>query len=127
MNVLFPGRRDPIFVMQSRKLIQERVASRVSNFLSLCKSQIYERSNNPYRKLLLFAGYDGEVLRDLVFSLGLEASLSRLASDGVYIDIEEFKGKKPVIRNGLSFQFSASDVDMVSGPSVPMQSSQLSP
>jgi hypothetical protein len=110
-------------VTQARKLLQDRIKNRIINFLSLCQSKIYSGPKNPYRELLRSAAYTWERLENEVFLNGLEPTLSQMAENGVFLDIDEFKGKKPIIRNGLTLQLDASDLDMVSGPSVPLQSS----
>ena len=114
---------NPYTVTQARKLLQERIDNRITNFLSLCQSKIYSEPSNPYRELLRSAGYTWDRLENEVFLNGLESTLSKMAKDGIYLDIDEFKGKKPIIRNGLTLQLAASALDMVSGPSVPLQSS----
>jgi hypothetical protein len=42
---------------------------------------------------------------------GLEHTLRKLSEAGVYITIEEYKGKKPVERSGLSFEVRPEDFD----------------
>jgi hypothetical protein len=114
---------NPYSLTRTRELLQERTKNRTTNFLSLCQSKIYSGPNNPYRGLLHSAGFTWERLENEVLLNGLEATLSKLAGDGIYLDIDEFKGKKPIIRKRLTMQLNASDLDMVSGPSVPLQSS----
>jgi hypothetical protein len=114
---------EPYAVIQAKKLMRDRIENRITDFLTLCQSTIYSGLNNPYRELLLSADYTWERLKDEVISNGLESTLSQLAEKGGYLDIDEFKGKKPVIRSGLTLQFAASDLDMVTGPAVPLQSS----
>jgi hypothetical protein len=42
---------------------------------------------------------------------GLEAALSRLHDAGVYVTLEEFKGRAPICRPGLEFEVSERDFD----------------
>ena len=114
---------NPYTVTQARELLQDRIKNRITNFLSLCRLKIYSERNNPYRELLHSAGYTWDRLEDEVYLNGLEPTLSQMAEDGVYLDINEFKGKKPIIRKGLTIHLAASDLDMVTGPSVPLESS----
>jgi hypothetical protein len=113
----------PYSANQAQELMRDRLDSRSASFISLCMSTIFKNPDNPFAMLLHSAGYTPDRLENSVSSRGLETTLSDLANKGVYLDIEEFKGKKPVIRRGLSLHFSASDVDKVAGPSVYLQSS----
>jgi len=113
----------PYTVEQARELMRSRVKGRVDHFLSLCESAIYANPHSPYRPLLQGAGYTWERLSAFVRARGLEAALTQLATDGVYLDIEEFKGKKPIVRRGQTLRLAESDLDMVTGPSVFLQSS----
>ena len=115
----------PYTAEQARELMRRRVERRVDHFLLLCESTIYANphSHGVYRSLLQGAGYTWERLSALTRAHGLEATLIQLAADGVYLDIDEFKGKKPVVRRTLTLRVTPSDLDMVTGPSVPLQSS----
>ncbi len=50
-------------------------------------------------------------MRALVDKHGLEGALERLYAAGVYVTLEEFKGRQPVRRNGLEFEVKAEDFD----------------
>jgi hypothetical protein len=115
--------RHPYSGDEARGLLRNFIAHRSENFLSLCDAAIFEKPKSPYHALLEWAGYSREKLASLVFSQGLEATLTQLASEGVYLEIEEFKGRKPVIRPGLELHVDASQLDMTSGPSLQFQSS----
>lgn len=47
----------------------------------------------------------------LVAQKGLEGALRALRDAGVYITFEEFKGRKPIVRNGLTLAVKPSDFD----------------
>jgi hypothetical protein len=100
-----------------------RVEGRVDHFLSLCESAIYANPRSPFRSLLQGAGYTWERLSAFARARGLETALAQLATDGVYLDINEFKGKKPIVRGALTLRLDESDLDLVTGPSVFLQSS----
>ncbi len=106
----------------ARALMQERVQRRAESFLSLCRA-IFSNPGTPYHWLLEGAGYTWERVRELVRARGLEGTLAQLATEGVYLDINEFKGKKPVVRGGRTRHFSASEVDSPQTASLDVQSS----
>jgi hypothetical protein len=66
---------------------------------------------------------EARACRDHRSRQGLDAGLGQLAADGVYLDINEFKGKKPLIRRGRTRHFSPTELDVAQGASVPIQSS----
>lgn len=103
--------------------MRQGIENRIKNFLDLCDSQIFANNKNPYQSLFDHAGYTREKLASKVRCQGLEATLSELAAEGVYLDIEEFKGKKPVIRPGLHMTVDASVFDIIKGPSLTLKSS----
>lgn len=113
----------PISGEDARELMKRYVAERTDNFLSLCDSHIFGNHNSPYKRLLQKTGYSRQKLVNLVHSHGIESALSILAADGVYLDIKEFKGQKPVKRPGLEMTFDAAATDIASGPSIPLKSS----
>jgi hypothetical protein len=89
---------------KARTFIKKRVAAREENFLNLVERGIFNYPRSPYRKLLeprkiAFADLKNWVSRD-----GLEGALRTLESEGVYFNVEEFKGRVPVRRNGVHFQ-----------------------
>jgi hypothetical protein len=106
--------------------LRQGAGDRSKNFLALCEKEIFSTQRSPYFQLIRSAGYSWEGLRSLVEARGLEPALARLAEAGVYLDIEEFKGKKPVVRGGLRFTLDNSLLNMAKGPAVPLESSGTS-
>ena len=103
--------------------MKQGIKNRDRNFLDLCDSQIFANKKNPYQRLFKCAGYNREKIAALLRHQGLEATLLQLAADGVYLNIDEFKGKKPVIRPGLQMTVDASVFDIIKGPGVTLKSS----
>ena len=84
-------------------LLKQRIASREANFLSLIEKGVFQYSRSPYLTLLERSKIAFADLKAWVSSEGLESTLQRLANDGVYFTVDEFKGKVPVDRKGLRF------------------------
>ncbi len=103
--------------------MREAIVSRCANFLAMCDCHLFATPGNPYRRLLDWAGYSRQRLADALNRQGLEATLVELAASGVFLDIDEFKGKKPVIRKGLRLTVDASAFDRAEAPSVTIRSS----
>lgn len=103
--------KEPITLEQARSIIKDRLANRERNFLLIVKRAIYENKRSPYLKLLKLAGCEYGDLENMVLADGIEPALMKLCRMGVYISIEEFKGKKAVNRGNKTFEFKERDFD----------------
>ncbi len=101
-----------ITVEESIEEMQRRLESREENFL-LMLERVYNNKKSPYYRIFKAVGYEFNDIKSLVDSSGLEGTLKQLASEGAYITIEEFKGKKEWVRKGKHVQFSESDFDNI--------------
>src|SRR5688572_27001187 len=88
--------RERMTLKQAEEEIKRAVDSRQENFLELLRTKVYERPSSPYLKLLKIAGCEYSDLRTEVRRYGLEEALRRLATEGVCLTSDEFKGKKEV-------------------------------
>jgi len=88
----------------ARSLLKKRIASREDNFLQLAEKSIFHYSRSPYRKLLEPKRIAFRDLKSWVSRDGLEAALRTLELEGVYFTVDEFKGKVPVKRKGITFR-----------------------
>jgi hypothetical protein len=95
----------------AKRLVTGHLQNREEPFLRLLEQGIYANPRSPYRRLLLHAGFEFEDVRGLVREAGLELALLRLHAAGVYVTLDEFKGRSPVRRPGLEFAVSDSDFD----------------
>ncbi len=89
--------------------IKRDLERREENFLEVARTQIYERRESPYLKLLRPAGCEFADLQAHVRQHGLERTLEKLAEEGVYLTSDEFRGKKEVRRGRKSFQVFPGD------------------
>lgn len=103
--------KNEISLEESKKIIEMRMENREENFLKIMEKGIYENRNSPYRSLLKHANYSFKDVKSLVLDKGIEETLENLRRDGVYITVDEFKGKKPVVRKGHTFNFREKDFD----------------
>ncbi len=103
--------RTPLSAEQSSTLLAESLERREDNFLALAKRAVFERPHSPYAVLLRAAQVAYEDLEMLVRADGVEHALGRLADAGVWVDIDQFKGKAPIERNGVRLEPSAEDFD----------------
>lgn len=94
---------------EAERILRYQLEHREESFLRLVELGIYANPQSPYRRLLLQAGFQLEDVQSLVRKLGLEAALERLYGAGVYVTLDEFKGRAPIQREGLNFSVKDTD------------------
>jgi hypothetical protein len=90
--------KHPLSVDQAAATLAERLRERDEHFLALARTAIYGHPASPYRTLLERAGCEYGELRQLVERHGLEEALATLVRNGVYLTMDELKGRTPVVR-----------------------------
>lgn len=92
--------RRPVDGAEARATVRARLANRVGDFVGLCRDLVYGNPASPYRALLAGAGCELGDLERLVRADGVEGALLTLWRQGVYMTVEEFKGRRPLVRGG---------------------------
>jgi hypothetical protein len=95
--------RNPIDPRTARRAVAGRFARRADDFLRVCRESIYGNPLSPYRALLEHAGCTYGDLTSLVERDGVEGALRVLLRVGVYLTVDEFKGRVPVRRGSAHF------------------------
>lgn len=101
--------RHPISLAEARKIVRRGLRDRRANFLHMVRQNIFSNPNSPYLQLMQAAHCEMGDLEKMVASKGLEQTLLTLRREGVYISFEEFKGRKPLVRNGREIPIRAED------------------
>ena len=91
----------PVSESELHQTIQQQFDCREENFLRNLKVNIYDYPKSPYLALLNNANLTFDDIKRRVIQQGLEATLEELYCENIYITFEEFKGRKPIIRNGV--------------------------
>lgn len=91
------------------KGIKGRISKREDNFLKMFKRCIYEYNKSPYLKLLRLAKIDFNDIKSFVVKSGIEGTLEILKNEGVYLTLDEMKGRKDVVRKDSIFRFEEND------------------
>jgi hypothetical protein len=99
--------RRPLTIEEARATVAARLAHRETDFLAVVRDGIYSRADNPYHQLLRVTGCEHGDLARLVAENGIEGALARLFREGVYLTVDELKGRRPVVRGGRTL-----DVDL---------------
>jgi hypothetical protein len=97
--------RHPVTTDEAQAALRRRFARRELDFLAVIRTAVYGNEASPYRRLLDLAGCEYGDLEQLVHRDGVEEALRTLYHAGVYLTIEEFKGRRPVVRGGVAISF----------------------
>lgn len=101
----------PVGEEESRGWLRQALESREANFLRIVERAVFPNVRSPYRALFEHAGVElGDIVR-LVGEDGLEGALTRLYEAGIHVTYDEFKGRRPLERPGLSMELRAEDFD----------------
>jgi hypothetical protein len=87
------------------------MAEREANFLRFVEQNVFGYPRSPYLPLLKLAQCEFGDIEQMVRSKGLESTLYALREAGVYVGFEEFKGRRPIIRDSQTIHVRPSDFD----------------
>jgi hypothetical protein len=90
--------RHPMQATQAKAMLRRRLEDRRATFLRIVQQAVYQQPHSPYLRLLQLAGCEYGDLEQLVQQEGVEGTLQRLHREGVYLTVDEFKGRRPVVR-----------------------------
>ncbi len=103
--------REPYKGGRAREAIHRLNERRGRRFLRVVARAVFANPDSPYLALFRHLGCTYEDLRVLVRSRGLEGALQRLAGDGLYVTLDEMKGREPARRGAALFQFQPKQFD----------------
>jgi hypothetical protein len=103
--------RQRISLDEARAIVLQRMRDREKNFLVTLERGVFANRRSPYRALLARAGCEPADLRAMVPASGIEGTLRTLRDAGVYVSFEEFKGQRPIVRDGREIPVRAEDFD----------------
>jgi hypothetical protein len=78
---------------RARRILERRLAGRAADFLALTRGAVFANPVSPYRWLFAQAGCEYGDLERLVLGEGLEGALGALFQRGVFLTVDEFKGR----------------------------------
>ncbi len=96
---------------EARARLTLALQDRERNFLNVLERGVYGNPASPYRPLLRRARIELGDVQNLVRNDGLESALGTLYDSGVYVTLDEVKGRRAIERPGLSLPVSASAFD----------------
>jgi hypothetical protein len=98
--------RHPTSPADAATEIAMRLEQRPSNLLKLLRRAVYDNPASPHRWLLRQAGCEFGDIAALIAREGVEGALRELFRSGVYMTVDEFKGKRPVVRGSSTLTFN---------------------
>lgn len=103
--------QQPLTPTECRQRIVQQLRNREESFLRLLERGVFANPRSPYGKLLRYAGCEFGDVAQLVRQNGIEETLARLYRAGIFVTLDEFKGRRPIRRSGLSFSVHPQDFD----------------
>jgi hypothetical protein len=91
----------PVDGVAAQATIHERVERRDELLLDSLRRLVFEVPQSPYRPLLDAAGCSYGDVEASVRDRGVEGTLEQLRDAGVYVTLDEWKGREPIARNGV--------------------------
>ncbi len=111
MRDLGPYLRRPLTPEECHRRAQEGLARRSAAFLAVLEQGVFSVPSSPYQRLMKHAGVGMPDLQRSVAERGVEGTLSDLHAAGVYLTLDEFKGRRPVVRDALTLDTWSRDFD----------------
>ena len=103
--------RNRMSAEQARKQLADALAGREENFLRVLERGVFGNPASPYLPLFRLAGAELGDVQSLVRADGLEAALGRLYDAGMYVTLDEVKGRRAIERRGLSLPITGAAFD----------------
>jgi hypothetical protein len=94
-----------------REAMTGGLAGREHRLMTLVRRSIFEHEKSPYLALFRHAGLDAKAVDSLVRDRGVDSALATLHDAGVYVSLDEFKGRRSIRRGSLNLEVSAGDFD----------------
>ena len=105
-SALWKYKKFKLSVDQAQAIVREQMERREEHLLRIVDRCIYKYPASPYLAMLKLAGCEYGDVERLVRERGLEGALRELREQGIYVTYEEFKGRKPIVRNGTAIPAS---------------------
>ena len=103
--------RSPLTLDESRAIVRRGMERREESFVEKVKVGVFGNPKSPYLKLFRRAGCELDDVAQLTRTEGVEGALERLRDAGIYVTVEEFKGREPIRRGSDTFAVRDTDFD----------------
>ena len=96
--------RRPLDVDESLASLRRQQAGREGRLLEKLRHAVFARPESPYGQLFAWAGCEEGDVQKLLASEGVEGTLRQLLRAGVYVTVDEFKGRSPIRRGNREIE-----------------------
>jgi hypothetical protein len=103
--------RTTITIDDAQAYVRRAIEAREENFLQVVRTAVFAQEGSPYRALCRHAGLEFGDIEACVRRDGLEPALDRLAQEGVFVTVNEFRGRDPIRRGRFELPVRAGDFD----------------
>jgi hypothetical protein len=97
-------RRPPLTREDREREIQNRLERRAADLAALLQSAVFSRPRSLTAGLLKNAGCEAGDIVTMLEREGVEGTLEALFRAGVYLTLDEFKGRRPVVRGNVTLE-----------------------
>jgi hypothetical protein len=94
--------RQPVTATEAQAALADRLTHRAENFLGVVREAVYANPDSPYLGLLRRIGCEHGDLERLVRAEGIEGALATLFRQGVYLTVDEAKGRTAIVRGSAT-------------------------
>jgi hypothetical protein len=109
---ILPGfLRHPLTPEECRAQLTRTLEQREASLLTILERGVFGNPKSPYLALMRRAGVERGDLASLVRRHGVDGALAELYDAGVYVTLDEFKGRSPIRRPGVDLTVGDRDFD----------------
>lgn len=103
--------QSPLTPDECRHIVDDSLRNRGRTFLRLLERAVFGYPKSPYLPLMKWAGIQYGDIERLVKEDGIERAMEVLYDAGVHVGLDEFKGRRPIRRQGLEVEVASEDFD----------------
>jgi hypothetical protein len=103
--------RDTLTLPEAEAQIRAQLRQRESSFLQVMRQGVFDHEPSPYRKLMAHCGISYQDVAGWVQQCGVQGALGALYDAGVYLTLDQFKGRTPIERSGFALVTRSADFD----------------
>jgi hypothetical protein len=95
--------RHPLTLAEAQAILEQRWRNREANLLAIVR-RVLAHDSNPYHQLFSAAGCEYGDVQRLVSDEGVEGALHALYRSGIYLAVDELKGRRPAVRGSARIE-----------------------